>query len=58
MRTPWFWCNGIVAQMCPTKYPYAQLAERLKKKKKRKEKKYTQMSISHIISNNNLCLQL
>lgn len=57
MRSPWFWCNGTVAQMCLTKYPYAQLPERLKKKK-RKEKNYTQMFISHLISNNNLCLQL
>lgn len=57
MRTPWFWCNGTVAQMCPTKYPYAQLAERLKKEEK-KRKNDTQMSISHLISNNNLCLQL
>lgn len=55
MRTPWFWCNGIVAQMCPTKYPYAQLAERLKKRRKEKKKS---TPISHIISNNNLCLQL
>lgn len=47
MRTPWFWCNGTVAQMCPTKYPYAQLAERLKKEEKKRKKLHPNVHFTH-----------